>query len=304
MKMHIGLFLVAGLLVAAEKPASRPNWLGRLAAQAAEAANQLGHSFDFAALQKAADEVAEIAGQSGDQLGYITAAKGLGAQIDLDLTSPQSPVAMVNLVGTKITDADLARLARYTAWKGLRTLYLSGTRITAAGLAHLKGIPEIESLGLADTRVTDAGLAHLAGLATLPSLGLGGTRISDTGLAQLSRMTRLQELSLADTAITDAGLAHLERLASLRTLNLSRTRITDKGLAHLERLARVGPLRDASRIGLFTSPFGQGPFVAAYALFPEKTVVRLQRVYLQGTGVTEAGVRRLQKALPGAVIIR
>jgi hypothetical protein len=43
----------------------------------------------------------------------------------------------------------------------LRLLYLSSTRVTDAGLEHLKGLTEIEWLFLPGTQVTDGGVNEL-----------------------------------------------------------------------------------------------------------------------------------------------
>ena len=45
--------------------------------------------------------------------------------------------------------------------------------MTDAGLEHLKGLTNLQSLDLTFTKVTDAGLEHLKGLTKLQSLDLG-----------------------------------------------------------------------------------------------------------------------------------
>ena len=49
----------------------------------------------------------------------------------------------------------------------LRTLDLSYTQITDAGLEHLKTLSQLRDLNLAVTHVTDAGLDRLAGMKQL-----------------------------------------------------------------------------------------------------------------------------------------
>ena len=44
--------------------------------------------------------------------------------------------------------------------------------MTDAGLEHLKGLTQLQSLCLGNTKVTDAGLEHLKGLTQLQSLHL------------------------------------------------------------------------------------------------------------------------------------
>ena len=49
---------------------------------------------------------------------------------------------------------------------------LAGTKVTDAGLVHLKGLAQLQSLDLMEHQVTDAGLEHLKGLTQLQSLDL------------------------------------------------------------------------------------------------------------------------------------
>ena len=49
------------------------------------------------------------------------------------------------------------------------------TKVTDAGLEHLKGLTKLRFLELTNARVTDAGLAHLRGLTQLEDLQLYGT---------------------------------------------------------------------------------------------------------------------------------
>ena len=90
------------------------------------------------------------------QADAIAAIKKLGGTVNLDKTSCE--VVGVDLNYTKITDA---------------------------GLVHLKGLASLTKLELRGTQVTDAGLEHLKDLASLTTLGLDGTKITDAGLAEI-----------------------------------------------------------------------------------------------------------------------
>ena len=93
--------------------------------------------------------------------------------------------------------------------KDINVLKLSGTEITDAGLAHLKGLSSLQLLFLNNTQVSDVGLAHLKGLTSLQRLYLNYTKVSDAGLEHLKGLSSLQELFLSGTQISDAGLAQL-----------------------------------------------------------------------------------------------
>lgn len=57
--------------------------------------------------------------------------------------------------------------------------------VTDAGLVHLKGLTELQSLDLMATNVSDAGLEHLRGLTRLQSLNLMATKVTDAGVKDL-----------------------------------------------------------------------------------------------------------------------
>ena len=64
----------------------------------------------------------------------------------------------------------------------LRVLELGGTRITDAGLVHLRGLTNLKMLVLDRTKVTDAGMVHLKGLVNLEELRLQSTAITGADL--------------------------------------------------------------------------------------------------------------------------
>jgi hypothetical protein len=117
----------------------------------------------------------------------------------------------------------------------LRELDLSGTRITDAGLAHLRPLEELATLRLADTPVGAGGLAPLQDLKKLEDLDLAGTRVADGGLPHLAGLPKLKVLKLGRTKVTDAGLVHLQGLPALAELDLRDAKgVTDAGLRHLK----------------------------------------------------------------------
>ena len=84
-------------------------------------------------------------------------------------------------------------------------------------------------------QVPDAGLVHLKGLTNLQSLSVASTNVTDAGLANLKGLTNLQMLHLECPMITEAGLEHLKELNKLRGLLLSRTRVSDEGIKKLQQ---------------------------------------------------------------------
>ena len=94
---------------------------------------------------------------------------------------------------------------------------------------------QVIRVNLYATRITDAGLVHLKGLTNLERLLIGGNEINDTGLAHLKQLANLERLFLDKTQITDVGLGHLKSLANLKTLGLAGTKVTDAGIAELQK---------------------------------------------------------------------
>lgn len=103
-------------------------------------------------------------------------------------------------------------------------------------LAELKGL-SVHTLWLSSSRITDAGLAHLKEIRDLQGLTLNHTEVTDAGLIHLKAVTHLKELFISDTHITDAGLAHLEGLSELQKVDLTRTSVTDEGVEKLKASA-------------------------------------------------------------------
>ena len=119
--------------------------------------------------------------------------------------------------------------------KQLDMLWLGSTRVTDAGLEHLKGLTQLDVLHLDGTQVTDAGLEHLKGLNQLHRLDLDCAQVTDAGLEHLKGLNLLLVLSLNGTRVTDAGLGHLKWLNQLNILWLKGTKVTDEGVKKFQQ---------------------------------------------------------------------
>lgn len=82
-------------------------------------------------------------------------------------------IVEAELARTKVTDAGLKSLAKFT---NLRSLDLTRTAITSDGLASLTGLKKLEALNLTDTAIDDGGLAKLKALPELKRVALFGTK--------------------------------------------------------------------------------------------------------------------------------
>jgi imidazolonepropionase-like amidohydrolase len=140
-------------------------------------------------------------------------------------------VVKVDLNNTKITDADLKHLEKFTE---LEWLDLRITPVTDEGVAHLTGLRKLKFLNLFRTNLSDKGLASLRGMSDLETLLIGGTKITDAGLANVERFGKLKKLSVFRTAVSDAGLQSIEKLSSLEVLLIGESNVTEAGAKSLQ----------------------------------------------------------------------
>jgi internalin A len=170
----------------------------------------------------------------------------------------------------------------------LRHLNLVGTGITNTGLSCVAGLEKLEELDLSYCpSITDAGLAHLKGLRSLRSLGLERTSISDAGLEHVAELRNLRELDISDDSIGDVGMAWLTGLNQLERLTAHCCRdVTDAGLTHLAGLSKLKQL------------FLGHSQITDNGLRCLKGLKSLQYLDTGNTHVTDAGVKDIQLALP------
>ncbi len=139
----------------------------------------------------------------------VNALRALGGNVmEIAQNDPRLDVTL-HLADQDVTDAHLDHVVQLGG-AGVVWLNLAGTKITDAGLAKLAGLKSLEKLHLEKTGITDAGLAHLAGLSKLTYLNLYGTKITDAGLNHLKGLKNLKRLYVWQTGVTQAGIQQIE----------------------------------------------------------------------------------------------
>ena len=118
----------------------------------------------------------------------------------------------------------------FFGWTGVSGLWNDHFIRTFFGRITKNNAGEITNVGR-HPGVTDAGLVHLEGLTNLQSLHLSETQITDAVLVHLKGLTSLE----INTQVTGAGLVHLKGVTNLQSLNLNRTQVTDAGVAELKQ---------------------------------------------------------------------
>jgi Leucine-rich repeat (LRR) protein len=190
-------------------------------------------------------------------------------------------LAWLRLRKTKITGAGLEHL------KGLKRLYMLDLSFSAGvgdeGFEHLKKLRNLKRLYLNGTAVTNKGLAHVKDMPQLNDLGLWKTKITDDGLMHLKLLKNLTALVLSETAITDVGLPHLRNLTSLRHLDLQGTKITNDGLVNLRNLTDLENL------------FLYGTDISDNGLEHLSVLTNLELLSLSNTDITDEGLTHLSQ---------
>ena len=152
-------------------------------------------------------------------------------------------LANIETVDLNFTATSDAGLESIKVFQELRKLHLRGCEnITDNAIIHLSEIAHLQNLIL-PYQIGDQGLAHLKGLREMQDLVLSSTQITDAGLVHVQEMVELHTLQLNGCEnLTDTGIVHLSGLKNLQVLNLNATQITDAGLPHLARLTNLQKL--------------------------------------------------------------
>ena len=177
-----------------------------------------------------------------------------------------------------VRDQDMPLIGSLTS---LRWLQLGESRITDAGVAHLRNLKKLDCIELMETAVGDGAAEVLSKLPRLRDLHLAETRITDRALRAIGRMPRLEELHLNHTALSDAGLAQLARLPRLRGLHLEGTKVTGSAFVKFPESSPI------VRLSLVDTRVGDA------AMRHVARLRKLERLALEGTNVTNAGVAQL-----------
>src|SRR5262245_11144674 len=155
---------------------------------------------------------------------------------DLEILKFFPHLQRLDLGNTRVTDDGLGIVGQL---RELESVSAVGLTIGDRGVEHLKSL-QLTHLSLWKTRVSDAGVRHLRQMTTLRMLTLDETQITDAAMEDVGELVNLDDwLGLTDNRLTDAAVPHLSKLTKLRSLNLLRTNVSPEGLRQL-RMALPG----------------------------------------------------------------
>jgi len=253
MAKHVGLFLLASTLMAAQSPDA---WISAAGGTVVRDHGQI------VAVNLHAGWVTD------SDLGELAKLPGL---TKLDLSE------------TRITDRGLLDLKAAANLTEINLYYAE--LISDQGIAVVKSLPHLKRLNLRGTKITDSTLQLLNHLASLESLDIGFAQVTDSGIAQPA-MPKLKELSIGGNKLTDAGLQALRQMPALTSLDLSGAQRTDSGLWSISLtesgLDAISTLKDLRHLRL------NGEAISARGLEKLQSLSRLERLDLQScTRVTD-----------------
>lgn len=154
----------------------------------------------------------------------------------LALLAEVGGIHTIDLFGAELDDEGLAVIG---AMGALRTLNVSRTSVTDAGIEHLAGL-SLRSLSMHDTKATEASAPVIARIATLERLRFETKSMSDGVFEHFGRLPALVELESRDIRVSADALRHLEGARSLRKLVLDR--LASGGLAGAKNLTQLEEL--------------------------------------------------------------
>lgn len=136
-----------------------------------------------------------------------------------------------------IADADLERCGSVVErFSRPVELCLISDKITDSGLETVARFKNLGGFALysSDARITDAGVAHLRALPNLESLSLDSRALTEQCVLEISRFPRLQRIVLSDVPVSVKALEALGEMKTLKTLDLRSAVFSEEALEKLE----------------------------------------------------------------------
>ena len=228
------------------------------------------------ALAQATDPVASYR----DDSGAIAALTKAGVPLQRD---PSGRVRWIEAVQGELKDEDMRQLPKL---KALEWLEIGGGKVTAAGMAQLKGCTALKRLYVHDIYLGDAPLSFLSSLHHLEALSLQRTGVSGKVLRELNTSANLRVLNLSGDEIYDEDMVQIAKLKGLEVLALQDTKVTGAGLPKLAGMTRLNELN----LGYCAITDDD---LEDFVIMPN-----LRIVFAEGCSIHEDSIRKLNERQP------
>ena len=134
---------------------------------------------------------------------------------------------------------------KYLKNEPIQTLSVAESKIIDKNLHYIGNLKTLKSLDLSYTWITDAGLDSINELPELKVLGLAGcTKLTAKSIDSVTRIgPQIKELNISLTPVGKEGLESLDKLKQLRSLDISLTGWTDQSIAPIYKLKKIERLK-------------------------------------------------------------
>ncbi|KAD5508248.1 hypothetical protein E3N88_15951 [Mikania micrantha] len=169
---------------------------------------------------------------------------------DLSFLSILHALEYLDLSGNLIGDDSVKYIA--SAGANLKTLNLSNTRVTSAGVAVLVGhVLKLETISLDSTATDDLAISYIGMIPSLKAVSMKRTHVRGViqqnggdaecvlSLTALENLKQLEKLNLEETPLKDEAIIPITNLKQLTHLSLRSSFLTDASLHHLSSIPNL-----------------------------------------------------------------
>lgn len=208
----------------------------------------------------------------------------------------------LSLNGKTLTDTTLPLLTGLTELEELST---NQSTLSDEGYRHFTALQNLKVLHLWHPswgleNFTGSGIAHLKGLPQLERLTFAGSTAGDEALAAIGQLTQLKSFQTWHTAQTQAGNLALTKLANLTSLKIGQ-RLPMRGAVSPpsfdgSTIPTLAKIRSLEALELFEAR------LTFDDLAPLKVLPKLKKLSIHTTDISGHDVEKLRTSLPGVEI--